>query len=230
MISPVVTSWLVLASALAFLVFWFRKSCEGLLHNRPPLESEQEELESDRAPVRVFRQALRGHLDAPAGSGTQFQALERDFHALHYLLRRTSPRRFVRHSRCERMLIVDFHLTRAWLRLRSLLRGRDGRAGLEHLYDILDYFTAVLQHRLRAAMESFEPLPAYADAGTAHITVCSYCWRVRRPQGRAGGEWIAPQRFHRYSGAEPAAVSHGMCPDCYEHIVRPTLPRTVINR
>lgn len=205
-------------------------SCEGLLQDRPPLESEQELLESDRAPVRVFRQALRGYLDASAGPDAEFQALEHDFRALCYLLHRTSTSRFVRHSRCERMLIVDFRLTRNWLRLRSLFRGRDGHAGFEHLYDILDYFTGILQHRLRAAMDSFEPLPAFAGAGAAQITVCSYCFCVRRPEGPAAGEWIVAQRFHQHGGAGAAAISHGMCPDCYEHIVRPTLPRTVVNR
>lgn len=225
------TSLLILASALAFLVFWFRQTCAWLLRNRPPLESEDELLEADRVPVRVFREALRERLTGSAAPEAQLQALERDFRALRYLLRRTSSRHFALYSRSEGMLMLDFRLTRAGLRLRSLLRGQDGRAGLERLHDILDYFTGVLHQRLRAAMDSFEPLPAFAGAGSAQLTVCSYCWRVRQPEGSAaGGEWISARRFRESGSPSAVALSHGICSDCYEYLVRPTLPRTVVNR
>jgi hypothetical protein len=217
---------LILASALAFLIFWFRQTCTWLLRNQPPLESRQEELEAERAPVRVFRQALRSSFVGAADPRAQLAALEEDFRALGYLLRRTSPNRFLRHSRCEGMLILDFRLTRFALRLRTLLRRPDGQTGFERLYDILDYFTAVVRERLLAAVHSFEPLPVYAG-GAPQLTVCSYCWHVR-PE--AEGKWVAARRFQQGSEAGAVVLSHGICPDCYEHLVRPTLPRTVVNR
>jgi hypothetical protein len=216
---------LILASALAFLLFWFRQTCQWLLRNRPPLEGEDDLLETARPPVRVFRQALRHRLADSADREVQLEALERDFRALRYLLRRTSSARLGSYTQAERMLILDFQLTRAALRVRALLRRPDGRAAFERLHDTLDYFTGVLQQRLRLAFDSFGPLPAFAG-GAAHITVCSYCYHVRQPEA---GEWIAARRFQRAHGAGGMALSHGMCPDCYEHLVRPTLPRTVVN-
>jgi len=224
LISPVATSLLILASAVALLVFWFRQTCTLLLRNRPPLESHENLLETGSRPIRILRLALRERL---AGSGdfeARLQELEGDFGALRYLLRRTSSGRLSAYSHGERMLIFDFRLTRAWLRLRSALRGGNGR-GCERLHDILDYFTAVLQQRLRAAAESFQPLAAYAAAGATQLTVCSYCWRVRQPEGPAAGSWVAARRFHQTGGAEARPLSHGICPDCFEHLVRPTLPR-----
>lgn len=217
---------MILASALAFLVFWFRQTCEWLVRNRPPLESEEEGLERERAPVRVFREALRGSLGHSDPPDAQLEALERDFRALRYLLRRTAPGRFVRHSRCERMLFLDFRLTRATLRLRSLLRRPDGQAGFERLYDILDYFTAILRGRLLGAVQSFQPVPAFAG-GAAPLTVCSYCWHVRPTEK---GEWMAARRFLEAPDASATTLSHGICPDCYEHLIRPTMSRTVVNR
>ena len=225
-ISPIVISLLILASALAFLVFWFRQTCEWLLRNQPPLESEEAMLEGERAPVRVFRQTLRDSLAGSAAPEVQLEALEQDFRAMRYLLRRTSPSRFVRHSRCERMLMLDFRVTRSALRLRSLVRRPDGQAAFERLYDILDYFTAILRRRLLAAVQTFELVPAFVGGG-AQVTVCSYCFHVREPKV---GEWIAARRFHQATDVGAVALSHGMCPDCYEHLVRPTLPRTIVNR
>lgn len=215
---------LILASALAFLVFWFRQTCDWLLRNRPQ-DAEDESSAAARASVQVYRQALRGHLAGSAAPEIQLEALEKDFRGLRYLLRRTSPNRFARHSRSERMLMLDFRVTRSVLRLRSLVRRPDGRAGFDHLYDILDYFTAILRRRLQAAVQSFEPVPVFAGGG-AQVTVCSYCFHVREPEG----EWVAARRFHQATDVGAVALSHGICPDCYEHLVRPTLPRTVVNR
>jgi hypothetical protein len=53
------------------------------------------------------------------------------------------------------------------------------------------------------------------------LHLCSYCHDVAWPIGQhaADGEWIRPGEYYARGGAEPAHVSHGICPRCRASIV-----------
>ena len=51
------------------------------------------------------------------------------------------------------------------------------------------------------------------------LAVCSYCKRMRA----ADGSWAPLERYiERHSKAE---VSHGVCPECYEKVLKPQIDR-----
>jgi hypothetical protein len=52
--------------------------------------------------------------------------------------------------------------------------------------------------------------PGAAPRGTGVTQLCSWCGRVQR-----GGEWVALE-----ADAPKPVVSHGVCPDCFERVLR----------
>jgi len=57
------------------------------------------------------------------------------------------------------------------------------------------------------------------------VTLCSYCHDVAWPVGATepDAEWIAATEYYRRDGDRSVAVSHGVCPACFDRIVEPAL-------
>jgi hypothetical protein len=55
------------------------------------------------------------------------------------------------------------------------------------------------------------------------LVVCSFCQSVAWPIGAVEGQqhWIRPEACHHSVGSTARAVSHGICPDCYNAVVNP---------
>jgi hypothetical protein len=86
------------------------------------------------------------------------------------------------------------------------------------------YQSQVLLEQSRPAMNIFRaPLAATGVGGLPVVAMCSYCRNVRFPAGEPMGEWIPPERYYQRSGSENVALSHSLCPACYENIVQPAL-------
>jgi phosphoserine phosphatase RsbU/P len=104
-----------------------------------------------------------------------------------------------------------------------LQTGRDGRESLFEAMDAgIDDFipkpaaAAELGARLRVA-ERILGLQAELLALEGMLSVCSYCKRMRA----ADGSWGSLERYiEQHSKAE---FSHGVCPDCYDRVLRPQI-------
>ncbi len=69
------------------------------------------------------------------------------------------------------------------------------------------------------------PRPADADRDLPFLGMCSYCQRVRFPAGSVEGQgtWMEAIDYYRHGGDNAVAISHGVCPTCFDTVVRDTL-------
>jgi len=56
------------------------------------------------------------------------------------------------------------------------------------------------------------------ESGQPHLSMCSYCQRVRHPAGTEAGEWVEATEYYRRGGDEQVVISHGICPDCRDRM------------
>jgi len=54
------------------------------------------------------------------------------------------------------------------------------------------------------------------------LTMCSYCHDVTWPVGAhaKNKRWISPDEYYRRLGPSDVVISHGICPSCFERVVR----------
>jgi len=55
------------------------------------------------------------------------------------------------------------------------------------------------------------------------LLVCSYCKQVRYPAGASEGEWISMSAYTERGGTKMTRATHGVCPSCYEKVLKTTL-------
>lgn len=69
------------------------------------------------------------------------------------------------------------------------------------------------------------PRPADADADLPFLGMCSYCQQVRFPAGCAEGDgtWVGAIDYYRHGGDNAVAISHGVCPTCFDTVVQDNL-------
>ncbi|HKZ53345.1 MAG TPA: hypothetical protein VJ085_08705 [Candidatus Acidoferrales bacterium] len=212
----------ILASSVALVFVWLRSACRSIL-NKP---FEQDYAAEVTRAVRFHYLTLRQLLgDEPAGvtdCGSRLAALERDYKALTYLLRKTSTVPDNGYSHAERLLILDFHLLRLWARLKSFLAVNNWRSSLLEMTSILDYFGKVVGQRMHSSVSLFQPRFAMAgEAPVPHLGMCSYCRNVRLPAGSTGEEWVTAQKYYELGGTGSVVLSHGICDQCLQHVVKP---------
>lgn len=89
------------------------------------------------------------------------------------------------------------------------------------------YQSQIISARPRVAMDIFSADRMLARrSGTAPgsiVTVCSYCHDVAWPLGAQGAAatWISPAAYYKERQSEDFAVSHGICPACFQRVVAP---------
>lgn len=145
--SPTVVSVFILAVSLAMLIMWLRSAAQSVLGRRFEQDYSREVAEANQLEFLTIRRALSG-----PGDGYDFSealsSLERDYEALSYLLRNAATLHMGRYTHSERLLILDFHLLRAWVRFSRVLGWRNWHSGLLAMTRILEYFGNVVGQRL----------------------------------------------------------------------------------
>ncbi len=66
-----------------------------------------------------------------------------------------------------------------------------------------------------------EALPRVTES--CLVTACSYCDKVQLVNGVHETEWVNMEQCRERIGNRPYQLSHGICPECYQHIVEPIL-------
>jgi len=76
------------------------------------------------------------------------------------------------------------------------------------------------------------PRPADADRDLPFLGMCSYCQQVRFPAGCAEGHgtWMEAIDYYRHGGDNAVAISHGVCPTCFDTVVQDKLKASLVKR
>lgn len=221
--SPTITSAFILAASVAALLFWARSAAHAVLKRDFGHDYTSEVARGLPLAHREFRRLLQQDPAALAGCENWRVNLDRDFSTLQYLLRRTATRS-ARLSQSERILLLDFKLLRFWVGLKCRLSAPSWQTTLGTMTRILEYFGNVLGVRLGNALRQLEPQMAIAGEGPAALlAMCGYCRNVRVPSGRRKDFWVTTESYARKEGNSPVRLSHGICPDCFATLVKPTL-------
>jgi hypothetical protein len=83
-----------------------------------------------------------------------------------------------------------------------------------------------LSEQDRPPLNIFDPavlLERYAAQRALPIlTLCSYCQNIVWPPGgpTESSEWVSASEYYRRGGDENVRLSHGVCPHCYQAIVK----------
>jgi hypothetical protein len=150
-------SLFILISSLALLPLWLRSACRVLLRKRFEQNYSAEVAEANQLEFLSIRRALEEYPEEISNYGELVATLERDYEALTYLLRNAATVHVGRHSRAERLLMMDFQLLRVWVRVKRGLGMNSWRAGMLEMTHILEYFGNLVGHRLVTFPATVQP-------------------------------------------------------------------------
>ena len=124
-----IASILILGFSGVLLVYWFRYSCVLLLRNAA------EQSQPSPADTRFSISSVLERVATEANLQPLEQALNRDYQMLTYLLKHAADLELA--SIENRILILDYRLTRLWYRLTRTLAPRQSRKALAEMASVL---------------------------------------------------------------------------------------------
>ncbi len=139
----------ILCFSVGALLYWARHTCLAILRTGRSPEEATRVAEANRLEFQSIRRALESSADV-ASYDRMRESLRHDFLALTYLLRYAATLHVGRFTGEERLLVVDFHLMRAFYKLAQPFSPRASRYALLEMSDILEYFAAVMNRRMAA--------------------------------------------------------------------------------
>lgn len=218
--SSVFTSLFILGSSGVLLLFWLHTASRSLRRRSFEQDYAAEVTRAVYLKYESLRQALRSGAGRPAAvRADALNWLERDYQALQYLLQRTAASASGPHAHGLALLMFDFHLLRLWVRVMRLLSARAWRCGLAEMIGTLEYFGNVVGQRLQGSTRLLTPAWLGPAEGPL-LGICSYCRHVRVTGESSGERWV-PAETYQQEGRPTPVLSHGICPDCFEHLVKP---------
>jgi hypothetical protein len=146
--SATLVSAFVLVSSLVLLLVWVRSAAQSVLGRRFEQDYSREVAEANQLEFLTIRRALSATGKNEYDFSEALSSLERDYEALSYLLRNAATLHMGRYTHSEHLLILDFHLLRAWVRFSRLFGWQSWRSGLLTMTRILEYFGNVVGQRL----------------------------------------------------------------------------------
>jgi hypothetical protein len=223
--SSVFTSLFILGSSGVLLLFWLHAASRSLRRGGFEQDYAAEVSRAVYLKYESLRRALRSGAGRPAAVRAEaLDWLERDYQALQYLLRRTAAAAPGPDAHSLALLRFDFQLLRLWVRVLGVFSAAAWRCGLVEMIGTLDYFGNVVGQRLQGSMRLFAPA-WLGPGGGPLLSMCSYCRHVRVAREGSGERWVSAQQYQQAGGPTAVVLSHGICPDCYEHLIKPTRGR-----
>lgn len=138
----------VLVSSVVMLVGWLRSACRAVLAERFERDYTAEVADANQLEFLAIRKALAEYPEEISDYAGLLSTLERDYEALTYLLRNAATLHVGRHSRTERLVMMDFQFLRLWVRVKRALGWSSWRSGLLEMATILGYFGNLVGQRL----------------------------------------------------------------------------------
>jgi hypothetical protein len=201
-------------------VVWIHGACQAIYGTRFEQDYSASVVRALQLQFASVRQTLRTK-EVPAGQQRDpVDALRRDYQALTYLMRRISCSRSGPYAAKLRLLRLDFQLLRLATGVLRLLSADAWRATLVDMTRVLEYFSQVTGQRLQASASLFAAVPAGGSASL--LGICSYCRYVRTPVEESSEEWMPSESYQEMGGSTEVTLSHGICPECFDHLVKPT--------
>lgn len=218
--SAVFISLFILAASVAALAVWVHAACQAITGSRFEQDYSAPVARALQLQYAGVRQALVS--DGPPSGMKQklLASLESDYRALTYLMERVSCSRSGPYVSKLRLLRLDFQLLRLTAGALRLFSPQAWRATLGDMTRVLEYFAQVAGQRLQASTSMFAVVPA-GSAGAPLLGICSYCHYIRSPEAGAAERWITSDSYRQKNGTTEVVLSHGICPDCFDHLVKP---------
>lgn len=217
--SAVLVSLFILAASLAALVVWIHAAGQAIYTTR----FEQDYSASVARALQLQYASVRHALQTKAAPGNPkldpVDALQRDYQALTYLMRRISCSRSSPYANKLRLLRLDFQLLRLATTVLRLLSIDAWRATLADMTRVLEYFSQVTGQRLQASAALFAAVPAGGSGSL--LGICSYCRFVRTSAENEIEKWMPSESYQEMGGSTEVTLSHGICPECFDHLVKP---------
>jgi hypothetical protein len=143
---------LTIALSCSLLVYWFRYACLLILSARSARDYATAVAQANALQFPQIQRTLEGaaaelpHLDSLR------RALDRDYKLLTLLMRHGEESQVAGRQVEQKMLLLDYHLMRAWYTCTRRMSLRRGRRALEEMAHIVRHFAGMMGER-RAAQE-----------------------------------------------------------------------------
>jgi hypothetical protein len=131
---------LFVAMSGVLLVYWFRYTCLLILSTRAIRDYAAAVAEANALKFPEIQQELAGGLAEAEHMDALHRQLDRDYRLLTCLMRHGAEFRMAGRKLEHRMLVLDFHLMRAWYALTSRMSSRHSRQALEEMVHIVRHF------------------------------------------------------------------------------------------
>ena len=143
---------LLIAVSAVLLVYWFRYTCLLILSVRCSRSYAAMVAEANALRFPAIEQALaRAQSAELAQLDALHLALARDYELLTCLIRHGAEFRMAGQQLEHRMLVLDFHMMRAWYAISRRLSIRRGQLALREMVDILYHFADMMGECTAAA-------------------------------------------------------------------------------
>jgi len=219
--SAVFISLFILGASVAALAVWVHAAGQAIDGVRFEQDYSAPVARALQLQYAGVRQALLSEGPISGMKRKLLAPLESDYRALTYLMQRVSCSRSGPYANKLRLLRLDFQLLRLSAAALRLVSPQAWRATLGDMTQVLEYFAQVAGQRLQASANVFAVAPV-GSAGAPLLGICSYCHYVRSPAAGSAERWITSDSYRQRNGTTEVVLSHGICPDCFDHLVKPT--------
>lgn len=142
---------LFVAISGVLLVYWFRYTCLLILSTRAIRDYAAAVAEANALMFPEIQEKLAGEIPEAAHLDALHRALDRDYRLLTCLMRHGAEFRMAGRRLEHRMLVLDFHIMRAWYAVSSRLSARQSRHALEEMVHIVRHFADTMGECAAAA-------------------------------------------------------------------------------
>jgi hypothetical protein len=137
---------LIIGISLALFAYWFRYTVILILRTRTSPEYAQKVAVANRLSFVDVKQQLHSRTSTAELAGL-FEALERDYQVLKYLLGHAATVEAGAYTAEQRLLMVNFRMMSLWFKVIRKFRPENAKHALLEMSGTLEYFANVMGRR-----------------------------------------------------------------------------------
>jgi len=143
-----IASFLTIAFCLGLLVYWFRYCCKLMLRNSQEQLAAMPATSDTRFGVASVIERLR----TEEALDPLQQALDRDYQVFRYLVQHAAGLELA--SIEDRLLVVDYKLTKLWYRITLIAAPKQSREALSQMASILNVLVSKMDRQAGLNVEA----------------------------------------------------------------------------